>query len=191
MPSLPGLLDDNMQAVFRQFFLCLSTWPPWASIVLASGLVLLLCGTPQGFCALENVTRASNITVVSSERVNFQFWVNYPFSARLAASNILFVFAQVSLTPSLALSLCLPLLPPPLLIFLCLHTLRVFFFFLTLPFPSSPAVSSNSASTPSPPQSGTQLSEMAVNRIALTRVEFWMRGASLQSWLLTIGKQLL
>lgn len=114
--------------VFSTVFLCLSTWPLWASIVLASGLVLSLCETPQGFCALENVTRTSSITVVSSKRVNFQFWVNYPCSVRLAALNILFVFAQVSLTSSLALSLCLPLLPPPLLVFLCLHTLCFFFF---------------------------------------------------------------
>lgn len=45
--------------VFHPSFVCLSTWPPLASIVLALGGIYSLRQTPEEICGLENVTRAT------------------------------------------------------------------------------------------------------------------------------------
>lgn len=62
---------------------------------------------------------------------------------------------------------------------------------LPLSQPSCSVSLSKSAFTPSPSNCGTQLSDMAVHRIALTQSEFSMSGASPQSDLVAIAKQLL
>lgn len=78
----------------------------------------------------------------------------------------------------------------PLSLHCCSFLLSSHLVLVHLPLPPSfsslsPQLS-NSVSPPSPSQSGSQLSDMAVNRITLTQSEFSMRGTSLQTncWLL-------
>lgn len=65
------------------FSLCLSTWPPWVSIVLAIDGIISICDTPGGFCGWEKVTRVSIFIVVSRECVKFQFRWTIPLSSCL------------------------------------------------------------------------------------------------------------
>lgn len=57
--------------MFFLFLFCLhvlSTRPPWASTVLALGVILSLRKTPEMLCGLENVTGAS-IEIMESTKL--------------------------------------------------------------------------------------------------------------------------
>lgn len=112
----------------------------------------------------------------------------------------------LSLSPSLDIPLLVlhfPLFSPSTFVHFFCHLTFIFFpftrLYLTLSLPPCRAVSSlsNPASLSSPSHSGTQLSDMALNRIALTQSEFGMRrgvgwgGGISSKRLLAIGKQLL
>lgn len=64
---------------FFWFFLHLCKWLPWASTVLVLGAIFYIHETSEVLHRLENASGASINSVVNSNWLTFQFWVDCPF----------------------------------------------------------------------------------------------------------------